>query len=146
MLVSWSVAGTPVSADRNRGAVSVLLLWEGWSGDRGLGWFGTGTCAGRWKSSTEPVLRFSSTGTLRCRDGRGQGIRETGCSVCRQQGHRQQGHRQVTARWLCTRQCGYLHLHSNCFLLHNDFVHSGVLNLICIDLGCFHLCILNSER
>lgn len=31
-----------MSADRNRGAVSVSLLREGWSGDRGLGWFGTG--------------------------------------------------------------------------------------------------------
>jgi len=56
----------------------------------------------------------------------------------------------AVGRWRragCTpRRRGYLHLHSNCFVLRNDLVHGGVLNLICIDLSCFHLCILNSER
>lgn len=44
------------------------------------------------------------------------------------------------------RQCDYLHLRSDCSLFHNDFVHSGVLNLICIDLNRSRSCILNSER
>lgn len=91
-----------------------------------------------WKNRINFVLHIQSVFLDKCHQGHSLAFKNEEFGVCAAAG--------MSSPGCPPRQCDYLHLHSDCSLFHNDFVHSGVLNLICIDLNRSHSCILNSER